>query len=92
MKSLLADYSLAQIKDLMVQRGQKPFRALQLYQGIMQGKQWEEMTNLPQSFKEEWSQEFDCQGGCVFWSGWKAATARASTFSLCVTTTWWRGW
>lgn len=62
MKKLLADCSLDELKEIVQGEGEKPFRALQLYQGIYQGKDWAEMTTISKSLKERLAETYDCQG------------------------------
>jgi len=62
MKACLSGYDLAQLKTLCSSLDEKPFRATQLYEGIILGKELEEMTNLPKSFIEKLSQDYTAQG------------------------------
>ncbi len=62
MKKTLSDYTLEQLTELMNDLGEKPFRAKQLYEGIMLGKELEDMTSLPQSLRERLSEEYTAQG------------------------------
>ena len=48
----LADYSMEELKALMTQYGEKPFRAEQLFLGVHSGKEIEEMTNIGAELKE----------------------------------------
>ncbi len=43
---LLADYNLAQLKELLASYGEKPFRALQLYEGLHGGKELSLISNI----------------------------------------------
>lgn len=61
MKEIIQDLSFGQIENLIVDLGEKKFRAKQLYQGIMQGKDISEITVLPQSLKALLLERFeDC--------------------------------
>lgn len=62
MKKILSDLSLNRLKELCVERGEKPFRATQLYEGIYSGKELNEMTNLPGNFIQDLSSEYTAQG------------------------------
>ena len=62
MKELLADYTLDELKQLLAALGEKEFRALQLYQGINQGKDWSQLTTLSKDLKQRLGESYDCQG------------------------------
>lgn len=62
MKQLLADFSLQELQALLAEMGEKEFRALQLYQGINQGKDWAQLTTLSKDLKERLAATYDCQG------------------------------
>ncbi len=62
MKPLLSDYTLEQLQALLAALGEKPFRARQLFEGIQQGKDWDELTNVGKALKDKLSAEYDCQG------------------------------
>ena len=62
MKALLADYTLEEIGTRMQAIGEPNYRALQLYQGVQQGKEWAEMSNLSKALKERLSADYDTQG------------------------------
>ena len=55
---LLTDLNLQEMQNLMAEMGEKPFRALQLYQAVNMGKDWEGMTNLSASFKQRLSEGY----------------------------------
>ncbi|MGN0811909.1 MAG: 23S rRNA (adenine(2503)-C(2))-methyltransferase RlmN [Candidatus Coproplasma sp.] len=60
MKSILQDLNYRQIEDLVLELGEKKFRAKQLYEGLMQGKRISEI-NLPKSLRDELCDRFeDC--------------------------------
>lgn len=62
MKPLLADCSLQTLQQKMIERGEKPFRALQLYQAMHLGKDWAEITTLSKELKQTLSAQYDCVG------------------------------
>lgn len=62
MKELLADYTLEEMKTLFDGMGEKPFRALQLFEGIQQGKDWADLTTFGKALKEKLAEQYDCQG------------------------------
>lgn len=62
MKKCLSDFTLEQLNDLMLSLGEKSFRAKQLYEGIMLGKELDEMTNLPGGLRAKLSEEYTAQG------------------------------
>jgi len=60
MKEILADYSLAEIENLIKELGEQKFRAEQVYQGIMNGKKITEI-NIPFLLREKLLEKFeDC--------------------------------
>lgn len=60
MKDILQDLNYQQIEELVLELGEKKFRAKQLYEGLMQGKRISEI-NLPKSLREELCERFeDC--------------------------------
>ncbi len=48
---IIQDLSLQEMQDLVVSLGEPQYRAKQLYENIYMGKRIEEISNLPQSFK-----------------------------------------
>ncbi len=61
MKSIIQDLSYKQTEELILSLGEKKFRAKQLYDGIMQGKNVSEISVLPQSLKQKLCETFeDC--------------------------------
>lgn len=55
---ILADYSLDNLKELMVSLGEKPFRAGQIFRNIHNGKGITEMTDISKALKEKLLSEF----------------------------------
>ena len=51
MKKILQDLSYAELEALVLELGEKKFRAKQLYEGLMQGKTIEGITSLSKDFK-----------------------------------------
>ncbi|NCA68070.1 MAG: 23S rRNA (adenine(2503)-C(2))-methyltransferase RlmN [Clostridia bacterium] len=54
---ILADYSLEELKKLLADYGEKPFRALQLYEGLHSGKELSEISNIPKSLADKLAAE-----------------------------------
>lgn len=60
MKGILQDLNYQQIEGLVLELGEKKFRAKQLFEGLMQGKRISEI-NLPKALREQLCQRFeDC--------------------------------
>ena len=59
MKKILQDLSFAELETLVLELGEKKFRAKQLYEGLMQGKKISEITSLSKAFKERLLQDFE---------------------------------
>lgn len=60
MKGILQDLNYQQIESLVLELGEKKFRAKQLFDGLMQGKRISEI-NLPKALREQLCQRFeDC--------------------------------
>ncbi|MGN0806730.1 MAG: 23S rRNA (adenine(2503)-C(2))-methyltransferase RlmN [Candidatus Coproplasma sp.] len=60
MKSIIQDLNYRQIEELVLELGEKKFRAKQLYEGLMQGKRISEI-NLPKALRAELCEKFeDC--------------------------------
>ena len=55
---LLLDYSLGELKDLAVEKGQKPYRGDQLYRWLNAGVLFDKMSNLPDGFISELKTEY----------------------------------
>jgi 23S rRNA (adenine2503-C2)-methyltransferase len=62
MKELLADLNIDELKRVMCDAGEKPYRAMQLWEGIHQGKDWAEITTVSKTLKEQLAEKYDCQG------------------------------
>lgn len=61
MKAIIQDLNFNQIKQLTLSCGQPSFRAKQLFDGLVQGKDISQITTLPAAFKERLLQDFeDC--------------------------------
>ncbi len=58
MKKILLDYSFNTIKDMLINMGEKPFRANQIFTDLHLYKSFEEMTVLSKSLRENLSQNF----------------------------------
>lgn len=61
MKSVIQDLSFEELENLILSRGEKKFRAKQLYEGLMQGKRISEIAVLPTGLRTSLCEEFeDC--------------------------------
>ncbi len=54
----LLDYSLDELKTLLEDTGEKPFRAKQVMQWLVQGKRFDEMTNLSLSLRRKLKERY----------------------------------
>jgi 23S rRNA (adenine2503-C2)-methyltransferase len=61
MKSIIQDLNYNQIEELVLSLGEKKFRAKQLYEGIMQGKNLSAITVLPAALKQKLLEQFEDQ-------------------------------
>ena len=59
MKKILQDLSYAELEGLVLELGEKKFRAKQLYEGLMQGKTIEGITSLSKPFKARLLEEYE---------------------------------
>ena len=59
MKKILQDLSYAELEALVLELGEKKFRAKQLYEGLMQGKTIEGISSLSKPFKARLLEEFE---------------------------------
>ena len=59
MKKILQDLSYAELEALVLEFGEKKFRAKQLYEGLMQGKTIEGITSLSKPFKARLLEEYE---------------------------------
>lgn len=62
MKELLADKSIEELKAVLAAYDEKPYRALQLFECINLGKNWDEMTTIGKALKERLSEQYDAVG------------------------------
>ena len=61
MKKIIQDYNLKELEELVAETGEKPFRAKQLYDGIMRGHDISDIPALPKAFSEKLEEQFeDC--------------------------------
>ena len=61
MKKIIQDYNLKELEELVAEMGEKPFRAKQLYDGIMRGHNISDIPALPKAFSEKLKEQFeDC--------------------------------
>lgn len=61
MKEIIQDYNLKQLSALISEMGEKPFRAKQLYDGIMRGHNLSDIPALPKAFIAQLLERFeDC--------------------------------
>ena len=54
----LLDYNKEEIEELVKSLGQPKFRAAQLWNWLYKGAEFEEMTNLPETFRRELKEHF----------------------------------
>ena len=59
MKKILQDLSYAELEALVLELGEKKFRAKQLYEGLMQGKTIEGITSLSKPFKARLLEDYE---------------------------------
>ncbi len=59
MKKILQDLSYAEIEGLILELGEKKFRAKQLYEGLMQGKAITAISSLSGALKERLLEEYE---------------------------------
>ena len=59
MKKIIQDLSYAELETLMLELGEKKFRAKQLYEGLMLGKSIANITSLPKALKERLLEEYE---------------------------------
>ena len=55
---ILHDYSLGEIKNLIEEMGEKPFRAGQIFRGIHSGKKISEITDISKDFRNKLLERF----------------------------------
>ena len=59
MKKILQDLSFDEIQTVVLDLGEKRFRAKQLFEGLTQGKAVREITSLSKDFKEQLIQTYE---------------------------------
>ena len=59
MKKILQDYTLAEIEEYILSLGEKKFRAKQLYEGLLQGKEVQAISSLSNALKERVLEEYE---------------------------------
>ena len=65
-KSLLTDLSVEEIEDITVGLGEPKFRAKQLWQWLVKGAEFSQMSNLPKGFLDKLSQDYTAQGVDIY--------------------------
>ena len=60
-KKILADLSLEELKNLIVELGEKSFRAMQIFKSIRLGKDFFEMTDISKDFRSQLENSFIAQ-------------------------------
>ena len=55
---ILQDYTIERLKNLIVELGEKPYRATQVYRAMHQGRAISEMTDLSKDFREKLLERF----------------------------------
>ena len=61
MKKILTDYNSGELKNIVLDMGEKPFRAVQIYSGAMRGHDISDIPALPKALAERLLEEFeDC--------------------------------
>ncbi|MCD8372446.1 MAG: 23S rRNA (adenine(2503)-C(2))-methyltransferase RlmN [Clostridia bacterium] len=59
MKKIIQDLTFEQLNDAVLSYGEKPFRAKQLYTGIMQGKSLSQISVLPKAFIQKLTETYE---------------------------------
>ncbi|MBQ8374000.1 MAG: 23S rRNA (adenine(2503)-C(2))-methyltransferase RlmN [Clostridia bacterium] len=59
MKKIIQDLSLEELETLVLELGEKKFRAKQLYEGLMQGKSIRAISSLSKAFKETLCEQYE---------------------------------
>ncbi len=59
MKNIIQDLSYAELESLILELGEKKFRAKQLYEGLNQGKAITEISSLSKALKEKLCERFE---------------------------------
>jgi len=60
-KDSLLNYGFEELKSLLVERNEKPFRATQIFKALHSGLEFSEMTELSKTLRESLSEEFSAQ-------------------------------
>ena len=58
MKKILSGFSIEELKNLMIEMGEKPFRAGQIFKSLALNKSFDNMTDLSKAFREKLSSDF----------------------------------
>ena len=58
MKKILSGFSLEELKNLMIEMGEKPFRAGQIFKSLALNKTFDEMTDLSKDFRDRLKEDF----------------------------------
>lgn len=61
-KRLLTDFSIEELEDITSEFGEQKFRAKQLWQWLVKGADFAQMSNLPKGFLDRLSQEYCARG------------------------------
>ena len=54
----ILDFSYAELENMLLEMGEKKFRAKQLFQGLYEGKTFDEITNLPKALKDTLKEKY----------------------------------
>ena len=61
MKNCLLNFTFEELQNLIVDLGEKKFRAGQIYKSLHLGLDFSEMTDISKAFRERLSQDYDAQ-------------------------------
>ncbi len=61
MKDCLLNYSLEELKEILLSYGEKPYRAGQIFKSLHLGKDFEEMTDISKDLRQKLSEKYDAQ-------------------------------
>ncbi len=59
MKNILQDLSFTELENLMSELGEKPFRARQVYEGLMKGRKISELPAVPAELRAKLTEKFE---------------------------------
>lgn len=59
MKKIIQDYNLTELEELVASLGERPFRAKQLYSGIMRGHNISDIPAIPKAFVQKLLEQFE---------------------------------